>query len=142
MSEMEGARMLSRLRESGVVARRAWKTQTSRRQGFRDCLESYNWQTKRQAEQTSHGTTQGVACQPDVGRGVDLRDIRVEVDCSLVVSIFIIHGLHDAGHVGGKNSALAVTGLPPQVRAALTATATEEQIIVDLVVRGGACTIK
>lgn len=83
-----------------------------------------------------------MACQPDVGLGVDLRDIGIEVDCSLVVSIFIIHSFHYACHVRGENSALAVTDLSPKVGAALAATATEEQIIVELVVCSSACTIK
>lgn len=81
-------------------------------------------------------------CQPDVRVRIDLGHIGVEVYGGPVIFVLIIHRLHDASQVGGKEGALAVTDLPPKVRASLATAATEEQVVIDLIIRCGASSVK
>jgi hypothetical protein len=53
-----------------------------------------------------------------------------------------MHSFHNTGQVGGKDVALAVTDLPPQIRAALATAATKEQVVIDLVIRCRAGAVK
>lgn len=121
---------------------RTGNTESSRGQGFRDSFKRHCWEAKGQPEETGHGTTQGMAGEPDVCVGVNRSDVRVEVDGRPVISVLIVHRLHDTSHVGGKQGALAVTDLPPKIRASLTTAATEEQVVVGFVIRCGASSVK
>jgi hypothetical protein len=124
------------------VAWGAGNTESSCGQGFGDCLKRHCWEAKSQAEQTGHGTAQGMPSQPDICVGVDLSDVRVEIDGSSIIFVLIVHRLHDASHVSGKKGALAVTDLPPKIRTSLATATTEEQVVIGLVIRRGASSIK
>ena len=83
-----------------------------------------------------------MAGEPDVGIGVQVRHIGVEVECRAVVPVLIVHRLDNAGHVGGKRRGLAVTDLAPEIRAPLATAATEEQVVVQLVIGRGPRAVK
>lgn len=83
-----------------------------------------------------------MACQPDICVWIHVCHIRVKVDGSPVISIFVVHGLNDASQICCKSRLLAVADLSPEVRASLPTATAEEQIIVDLIVCGCASTIE
>jgi hypothetical protein len=58
----------------------------------------------------------------------------VQILCSVVVAVLLAKGSDETGRVAGEGRGLTVADLSPQVLAALTAAAAEEQVVVDLVV--------
>ena len=60
----------------------------------------------------------------------------VQILCSVVVAVLLAKGSDETGRVAGEGRGLTVADLSPQVLAALTAAAAEEQVVVDLVVGG------
>jgi hypothetical protein len=60
----------------------------------------------------------------------------VEVLSSIVVAVLLTQGRDQTCRVASVGRGLAIADLSPQVLAALTAAATEEEVVVDLVVGG------
>lgn len=68
---------------------------------FSRSFKSDGGDTKGQTEEAGDCTTQRVADKPDIGVGVDLCDVGVEIDCSSIVSVFIAQSLDEACLVAG-----------------------------------------
>ena len=75
-----------------------------------------------------------MAGHPDLGIGVQRRDVVIQVLGSVVVAILVAQGGDETGRVARVGRRLAVADLAPQKLAALAAAAAEEKIVVDLVV--------
>lgn len=142
MTKVVGSREAPRLWKTRVMARWAGNTKSSCGQGFGNCFKCDGREAKGQTQETGHSTAQRMPSQPDICVGVDLSDIGVEINGSSVILVLIIHRLHDASQIGGKRGALTVTDLPPEVRASLATAATEKQVVICLVVGGGASPVK
>lgn len=134
--------MLSRLRGVGIRARGHGQAKTSSREGFRHGFKGDSGQAIRQAQQGGDGPSQRMARQPDNGVGIELRDVRIQFASSRVVSILVAQSPGNAGVVAGVGARCAVTDLVPGPLSLLSAAATEEQVVVNLVVRGGTVPVK
>lgn len=83
-----------------------------------------------------------MSSQPDIRVRIELCDIVVQILCSVIITILLPQRLDNARAVAHVCSRLAVAHLLPQVLAALPAATTEEQVVIDFVVRGGFCAIE
>jgi hypothetical protein len=81
-------------------------------------------------------------CQPDICLGVNFGHIGIKFDGGSIVSILVQHCFYDTGEIAGICRLVAVAHLPPKIRASLSATTAEIEVIIDLIVRGGAGAIK
>lgn len=79
-----------------------------------------------------------MARKPDIGIWVEFRDVTVELGGGLVVPILSSQGFDKARLVTGEDGRGAVADFLPQVMPALAAATAEEEVVVDLVLCGGA----
>lgn len=141
MSEMIGARVVSRLRRRRMRARRGRKTQARRGQGLGRGLERHGRKAVRESEQSRHRAAQRMSRQPDVRLGVQFGHVGIQVQRGTVVSILVAQLLHQARLIAGVHGRRAVADLPPQIIPALATAAAEEEVVVDLVVDLSSATV-
>ena len=96
------------------------------------------WEAERQAKHAADGTTKRMTRKPDIRVGVDFCDVSVKLGGGLIVPIFLSQSPNEAGLVAGEGGGGAVADLFPKVVASLSAAAAEKEVVVDLILGGGA----
>lgn len=127
---------------ANVIAWRSRESKPACSQSIGKRLKGDGWQAKSKAKERSNDTAEGVASQPDVGVGVELSDVVVEVLSSMVVVGLVSQSFHQTGRVAGVGRRLAITDVLPCQLTTLTAAAAPEQVVVKLVVAGRIRAIK
>lgn len=119
-----------------MIIRRRRKPETRCRHGFTRSFESDDRKSVCKTQQTSSGTTKGVARNPYIGIRVQVSHIVVKILDGVVVSVFLSQFLDQAGGVARVCRRHTTANLPPHVLPSLTTTTAEEEVVVDLVVCG------
>ena len=71
-----------------------------------------------------------MAYHPDVGMGIELGDVGVQIHGGSIISVFPPQRLHETGLVAGVSARIAVADLSPEVLATLSAAAAEKEVVV------------
>lgn len=82
------------------------------------------------------GASKRVSGEPHFGVRIQLSDIVIQILRGVVIAILLPQCSNQTCRVAGVCCSLTVANLPPEVLATLTAATAEEQIVVDLVIRG------
>lgn len=83
-----------------------------------------------------------MAGHPNICVRVDGGDVVIEVLHGIIVMILSLQSLDQARRVAGVRRSLAIADLEPKERASLAATAAEEEVVIDFVVRRSICAVK
>lgn len=98
---MIGASEAPGLWSTGIVLWRGGQAESTGGECFPWRFKRDDWETEGHAEETADGSAKGVACEPNLGVGIDLCDIAVELNGSAVVAVFLFQGFNQAGSVTG-----------------------------------------
>ena len=83
-----------------------------------------------------------MADHPNIGVRIKLSDVGIEVNGCSVVAVLSLDCLNKTSLVAGVCTGRAVTYLAPEVLTSLATAAAEEEVVIELVSRGRAVSIK
>ena len=83
-----------------------------------------------------------MASDPNIRVRVELSNITIQVLGGVVVAVLLSQSLDEAGGVAGIRGSLAIANLFPEVLPTLATAATEEKIVINLIIGCGICTVK
>lgn len=129
----------SRLWSIRIGSRRDRETQSRSRECFWHSLEGHGGQAVSKGQERRDSTSERMACQPDVRVRVLLSDIGVELASGSIITVLLNESRPDACVVTGISACSAIADLVPRPLSLLSAAATEEQVIINLVV--GCCAV-
>lgn len=142
MAKMVSSRLRSLLMRANTISRRCRKAKASSRHSLTRCFECDDGQTVREGNKTARGTAQRMSHQPDIGLRVEQRHISVYLLSRIIVPVLILQCFRDTGRVALVCRGLTIADLMPCQLSTLSTTAAEEEVVVDLIIRGRVRAIK
>lgn len=129
----------SRLWRIRIGSRRDRKTQSRSRERFWHGFESHGRQAVSKGQEGRNSASKRMTRYPNVGVWILLSDIGVELASGTIVTVLFNESRPDACVVTGISAGSAIADLVPRPLSLLSAAATKEQVIINLVV--GRCAI-